>query len=531
MDTTEDSLLSMVNDRASVESIIKIINAHYKIYLHPDDSRRARTEDLETLNVIYKVMERAVKTHYVALVKHMFKCGYSKIEQSGLDVLFRTNTPIVQLICEKGNIDMIKAILLYKPNLCSFSLTPFGAAMEHDNVDILKLLLPLYHRQRKEYNNDYPLIVAIQKGAIKCFKYIIEHYPREINARTQFGYTPLLLSVKKGLKFVQPLLEKGAGVAPRLATQRSSCLHALFSNDFYSGDPYYFMSTEAPHIARILIQKGADVNAMDLDLATPLTLVCKQYSKELSFTKEKMEYSLETHHKLITESVKVLLNAGSNPRLGTIKVAAQVLIETITASWHKLMKVLSQEQGGARHFDLRNKQKKEIQLTGENAYKTLILILQCGGTPDCGRKSALDLVTKFLNAQYNVKDSLWELVWPDVMKLTKTLLLYGAGRVSIKDLVVKKYYSKSLLCMIYRCLSFNQRLSLRKSIEKKCKERLHINELVYFQDLLSQFNQPRELSDTCRMVILGQVQIPYYQIQQIGLPAVLTEYVLAIDMD
>ena len=66
-------------------------------------------------------MERAVKTNYVALVKHMFKCGYSQIEQLGLNVLFRTNTPIVQLICEKGNIDMIKAILLYKPNLCSFS--------------------------------------------------------------------------------------------------------------------------------------------------------------------------------------------------------------------------------------------------------------------------------------------------------------------------------------------------------------------------------------------------------------------------
>lgn len=98
---------------------------------------------------------------------------------------------------------------------------------------------------------------AIDKNDLRGVEFFLQHSPRDVNAKSYTGLTPLHVTIAEGYRdMVELLLSRGADVNARDGFGKTP-LHKA---------SYY----DRQEIARLLISQGADVNAKDWEGDTPL---------------------------------------------------------------------------------------------------------------------------------------------------------------------------------------------------------------------------------------------------------------------
>ena len=147
--------------------------------------------------------------------------------------------------------------------------TPLWMAANRSNAQVVQLLLEAGARAN-EPNNDgiTPLHVASENPDAVVLRLLVEA-GADLNARGRNRYTPLMSAIAAGadLYAVQALIDGNADVNAEDDQNRSAIL-LLTSRRAAAPD--------APQIITALVEAGADPNAMNSSLITPLMEACRQ---------------------------------------------------------------------------------------------------------------------------------------------------------------------------------------------------------------------------------------------------------------
>jgi len=150
------------------------------------------------------------------------------------------------------------------------TMTPLTAAARDGNVDLVKELLKKGAKIDEPNPGNWnatPLYWSLSNCKYEAAEYLLKK-GANVNSTDSFGMSPLHLAVcckDTDLSLIEHLIEKGADVNYKNTPDGWTGLHfAIFSG--------------ADDVARLLIEKGANVNAIADDGTTPLILAAKNDS-------------------------------------------------------------------------------------------------------------------------------------------------------------------------------------------------------------------------------------------------------------
>lgn len=123
---------------------------------------------------------------------------------------------------------------------------------ESITVDAMKKILT----EPDESGDDSPLHIAIRDEDIDVVKALL-NFGADVNAKGQFGQTPILTATVVGnIPILELLLDRG-GDLTMINDNKLSALHIAVQQEW-------------PRTVRWLLNKGLDINALDSTLSTPL---------------------------------------------------------------------------------------------------------------------------------------------------------------------------------------------------------------------------------------------------------------------
>ena len=227
------------------------------------------------------------------------------------------NSPLM-IASSRGDIEMVRFILRKGISPNSRGLggdTPLLRAASRNNYEIIKLLVDAgadVNAAEDDDDDDDTIILendtsltllaeCQESRSYKAISFLLAK-GADVNAATNLGITPLHNAVGALSKdVVKLLLDNGANVNARTKQgwkpfhRGWTPLHSIASNEFYDCDLPGSETGEticaAKSIIDMLLAKGADINAKDIDGKTLLRLLCeKEKDKHISiieYLKEK----------------------------------------------------------------------------------------------------------------------------------------------------------------------------------------------------------------------------------------------------
>ena len=154
--------------------------------------------------------------------------------------------------------------------------TPLHKACSSNGPDAPKIVEFLINKganiNAKDKENQTPLHKACQTGNPEIIKLLLDNDKNSLKSRDNYGNTPLHLACLKGnnIKSLEIISQYNPNY--ELTNQfQSSALHSACSST----------GPDAPKIVKLLINKGADINAIDNKNQTPLHIACKTGNPEI----------------------------------------------------------------------------------------------------------------------------------------------------------------------------------------------------------------------------------------------------------
>lgn len=176
----------------------------------------------------------------------------------------RDGTAPIHCAVTEGHLEIVKLLLEFEANidvLDGSGSTALHAAVLKGSAEIFKLLCARSRKIRDKQGR-----TAFHTAAMAGFSDAIECWASDVNLKDNAGKTPLYLAVESGHKeFVQQLLKfSQVEIDAANGNEKHTALHIACLKKY--GD-----------IAKSLIDKGADINAMDGKYRTPLLdAVCNE---------------------------------------------------------------------------------------------------------------------------------------------------------------------------------------------------------------------------------------------------------------
>jgi ankyrin repeat protein len=181
------------------------------------------------------------------------------------------NTPLI-LACSRGRRILVHQLLKLgaDPTLANDqNVTPLMWAMAANNYAIIQIINLLLNAganlDARDIYGQTALHWAVQENALEAVEYLIDDHKMDVDDSNLYGSTPLHLAVEHGHgDMVRLLLSRGADVwATDL--EGNTSLHIICE----SGNP------TKEHIMRMLLARGSQVNQMNNQGQTPLMLLVR----------------------------------------------------------------------------------------------------------------------------------------------------------------------------------------------------------------------------------------------------------------
>ncbi|MFC1636429.1 ankyrin repeat domain-containing protein, partial [Planctomycetota bacterium] len=190
--------------------------------------------------------------------------------EEGIDVNKKDarNMNALHYAAREGHKEMVELLLANGAEInagASYNRTAAQLAMENNHSDIVELLI-------SKGADVSPLHLAIHMKDEAKARSLIEG-GADVNKKTQYGTSPLLIAVGAGLNnIVELLIDKGADVNAKDNWNWTPLHSAAYSNKDIA---------ELKGMVELLIARGADVNAKDGDGNTPLWHASKEGHTEI----------------------------------------------------------------------------------------------------------------------------------------------------------------------------------------------------------------------------------------------------------
>ena len=168
--------------------------------------------------------------------------------------------------------------------------TPLELAVQHDSLDLAKLLIDRGAEVNATgYNGRTPLYTAVRlyrRNSLDVAKLLIAR-GADVNAKDEYGKTPLHFALyEKDHEMAKLLIDRGADVNAK--DNAMGNLDDVIKDAF--GGPMYTASTPLHHaaeenyheMAKLLIDRGADVNATNDYIGTPLQVAAWRDSLDVA---------------------------------------------------------------------------------------------------------------------------------------------------------------------------------------------------------------------------------------------------------
>ena len=164
---------------------------------------------------------------------------------------------LIELLLDKGADVNVAAYALGQPEAAN---SPMYYIMIHDDIDLMKLLLPKYTIRY----NVTPLHYACMKGAEKCAKYILDNKLYAPDHVADNFSMPLEIAVRTSVPITKLLIQHGAPLHHHRSDHMAVIHHAI--SPFSAGEPTRLVHHAVPEVVKILLENGADVNVTHQDL-------------------------------------------------------------------------------------------------------------------------------------------------------------------------------------------------------------------------------------------------------------------------
>ncbi len=292
------------------------------------------TENEETINLLFHYEQNqeifdAIKDNNIPEVKRLLAKGE---DVNARDAFARTtlmyaclweNVETVRLLLERGASVELKdkdnaTVLMY--------------AIKSQNIEIAKILLD--HGADIHAEGDAALIYAVSKAYTKMFLFLLKH-KADVKAKDKQGRTALMIACVKGnIELVKLLLKHGANVNEVSLNNWTALEYACLYGNYT--------------IIKLLIDRGANINAKNLDGSTPLIITCRSNNSTAVIAKLLLKKGADVNAQDACDgqtalmiaaerddhrTVEVLLKHGANVNLKD-KEGNTALMFAVKKNWH-----------------------------------------------------------------------------------------------------------------------------------------------------------------------------------------------------
>jgi len=204
-------------------------------------------------------------------------------------------------------------------------------ALCDDKVDILSLLEPSFT------HDIYTLLhIACIHGAVQCASWLLTQ-PRHKATVNQHDCSPhkstaLMIAVQHGLELTQLLLNHAASASTVSPVTLRTALHYLLSRDCpYITKIGHFLPCDFVDILRTLIIAGCDVNAVDSNGDTALSLLCMRPYADLFAVHSStvLRYDVQVHRQRLLDAANLLIDYGANTNTASLSTPTPLDVLTL----------------------------------------------------------------------------------------------------------------------------------------------------------------------------------------------------------
>ncbi|XP_078249049.1 CARD- and ANK-domain containing inflammasome adapter protein [Pogona vitticeps] len=299
-----------------------------------DLERYLKESDVNAVNSAHETL-----LHIAAAHSHAKIANYLISKGAKLEVKDKTGKTPLHVAAERGHDEAVKTLLQAGANIYSLDQegnTPLHLAWQNHHTDVLKTILEEERRRHRNQHN------FLHMGALRDDSSLIQTLLKNgvfVDAKDEKGQTALGYAVSQGFETtIKVLLEAGANIDSSILdlafTSNNQSVFGLLLEYSKGLSPNTMVSTlfkaiqkDLHGIVAALIQRGADVNALNEMQYTPLLAACEMGKTESAKVlmekganlKDRTPNSSSALHLAVkagaTSIVKMLLHNGMDPNI------------------------------------------------------------------------------------------------------------------------------------------------------------------------------------------------------------------------